>query len=112
MQREILADNASAEDYSIPLKLGVISKNPAYNVRPEAMRNDRHSLRVATKMDYRAMDDRIAPFRRVSLHKQGDAIREVILGPRNITPLFLVQECLRHHGWTNVIVRSSHASYR
>jgi hypothetical protein len=40
------------------------------------------------------------------------AITEVILGPRNLTPEYICDGALRKHGWTDVMVRRSKASYR
>jgi hypothetical protein len=63
-------------------------------------------------MDYRALADRIVPYRSFSLDTKTPAIREVVLGPRNISPILIVQEALRRYGWKNVSVRKSTASYR
>jgi hypothetical protein len=61
-------------------------------------------------MDYRALSDRIVPYR--SFPMEMGVIREVVLGPRNITPILIVREALHRYGWENVKVRKSTASYR
>jgi hypothetical protein len=63
-------------------------------------------------MDYRALADRIVPYRSFTLDTKTPVIREVVLGPRNISPILIVQVALRRHGWINVRVRKSSASYR
>lgn len=40
------------------------------------------------------------------------AIKEVILGPKNRTPLEIVKLCLLKHGHTGAVVKKSRASYR
>ncbi|MGO9627668.1 MAG: hypothetical protein ACLPXW_01575 [Xanthobacteraceae bacterium] len=78
----------------------------------EVREEDEWGAWALRNMDYHAMDDRIIPHRPVPLENQESAIREIILGPRNITPVLIVQECLRRHGWTDVAIRRSLASYR
>jgi hypothetical protein len=63
-------------------------------------------------MEYRALPDRIVPYRPLTVHPEWPSITEVVLGPRNITPILVVEECLRHYGWTLFRVRKSSASYR
>ncbi len=63
-------------------------------------------------MDYRALPDRIVPYRSFHLDPKTRVVREVVIGPRNITPILVVAECLRRYGWSNVKVRKSNASYR
>ena len=63
-------------------------------------------------MDYRALADRIVPYRSFRLNTKTAPIREVVLAPRNISPILIVQEALRRYGWKNVSVRKSTASYR
>lgn len=61
-------------------------------------------------VDYRALPDRIVPYRSFRLEPETRVIREVVIGPRNITPILNVAECLRRYGWSkcctlNEIVR-------
>src|SRR3974390_1026788 len=65
-------------------------------------------------MDFRALPDRIVPYKEFSLDTKLDrpAIREVVLGPRNVTPVQVVEAALKRHGWKGVDVRKSTASYR
>lgn len=63
------------------------------------------------KMLYRPLKDRIVPYRALPL-AQEHLISEVIVGPRNITPLQIVSAALSANGWPKVEVRRSTASYR
>jgi len=64
-------------------------------------------------MDYHAKHDRLIPFRSFSLKTKSGThpIREVIIGPKNITPESFVDGALRRYGMT-ARVRRSTASYR
>lgn len=62
---------------------------------------------------YRAVDDRIIPYRIFELKSlEQDAIKEIILGPKNLTPKYVVESFLNKHGFRNVRVLNSEASYR
>lgn len=65
------------------------------------------------KMDFRGARDRIVPFRRIEHRDVGKrAIESVVLGPRNITPEWVVRAALAKHGYEGVEVSRSAASYR
>jgi hypothetical protein len=65
------------------------------------------------RMDFRPLTDRIVPYRALVLEElESSPISEVVLGPRNITPEHVIESALMRHGWANVAVRRSSASYR
>jgi len=63
---------------------------------------------------YRVNGDRLIPYVVYELTRQGELepFVEVILGPRNRTPLKVVEKYLRAIGFANTKVRASSASYR
>jgi hypothetical protein len=62
------------------------------------------------RMEFRALSDRLVPYTPINLTKS--AITDVVIGPRNITPIRVVESALYRHGFNNVCVRRSEASYR
>jgi hypothetical protein len=65
------------------------------------------------KMEFRPYVDGIIPFTRIALEPLSQpSITEIVLGPRNLTPERVVGALLLKHGWSNVSVRRSKASYR
>ncbi len=65
------------------------------------------------KMEFRPQLDRIMPFTRIPLEPLSQpSITEIVLGPRNVTPIHVLESLLRRYGWTNVSIRNSKASYR
>ncbi len=95
-------------------------KNPAFaeerewRVISHVFRNNREdSFGQIGMMDFRSLSDRIVPFARIALEPlQHVSVTEVVLGPRNTTPAHVVEALLHKHGWTDVLVRRSAASYR
>jgi ribosomal protein S16 len=85
---------------------------PQNNVNPDA--ESEGSGWYLNQMDFRALADRIVPHKEFSLDNNlgSSVICEVILGPRNVTPVRVVEAALLHHGWKGVPVRKSTASYR
>ena len=64
-------------------------------------------------MDFNAKSDRIVPFLEIPLEEIGvPPIREVIVGPKNITPTAYVSEMLRMNDFEFDRVIKSTASYR
>jgi Protein of unknown function (DUF2971) len=95
-------------------------KNPAFAEERE-WRATSHILNSATgrakgdfaKMEFRPLADRIIPYRRIAIEAANTPpIFEIILGPRNLTPEKIVEGALQKHGWKEVTVRRSSASYR
>lgn len=66
------------------------------------------------RMDFRALVDRIVPYRAVKLEQleNEQPIVSVTLGPKNLTPVSIAKGVLEKHGWPQVEVRKSKASYR
>ena len=95
-------------------------KNPAFAEEREwkiishIFREDRkENFGQLAKMDFRSHMDRIVPFTRIALEPLSQpSISEIVLGPRNATPERVVEALLFKHGWTDVSVRKSSASYR
>ncbi len=95
-------------------------KNPAFIEEREwrIISHMFHTDRASTvselaKMEFKAQADRIVPFVRIGLESLSEpSINEIILGPRNATPELVVEALLVKHGWSNVTVRKSKASYR
>ena len=95
-------------------------KNPAFAEERE-WRLISHLIRKAddinigqiSKMDFRALLDRIVPFTRTALEPLPVAsISEIIIGPKNITPDHIIEAFLVKHGWADITVKRSKASYR
>ena len=62
---------------------------------------------------FRAMNDRILPYREFELlDLETDSIVEVILGPKNMTPNYIIDGLLKQNGFTNVVISRSEATYR
>lgn len=105
-----------------------VLKNPAFQeerewrsvtivIPPDSSAPERESEGsgwLLNHMEFRALPDRIVPHTEFSLDRPdgGSTISEVIIGPRNVTPIRIVEAALLHHGWNNVKVTKSKASYR
>lgn len=62
---------------------------------------------------FRTIADRLVPYRKFELANLGiSPIKEVILGPKNKTPCFVVEKFLHQNGFLDVRVSESAASYR
>lgn len=62
---------------------------------------------------YRALQDRLIPYRSFQLKQsEQQPIVEVVLGPKHLTPIRLVEDFLRQNGYDTVTVKRSEASYR
>lgn len=69
--------------------------------------------RKINALDYAVSKNMIVPFLATSLHHEGQSpIRKVVLGPRNITPISVVEGFLAKYGHEDVKVIPSKASYR
>lgn len=65
------------------------------------------------KCEFRAAYDRLIPYRILSLAPLNQVrIKEVLIGPKNNTPLAYVEEFLENNGFDDVKVKRSDASYR
>jgi len=62
---------------------------------------------------FRALNDRIVPYREFELvESESGSIVEVILGPRNTTPNYVMESFLKQRGFLNVTILRSEATYR
>lgn len=63
---------------------------------------------------FRAVDNRLIPYRDFSLilDNAPQPIKRIILGPKNITPISVVNEMLSSNGFKDVDVQQSTATYR
>jgi len=62
---------------------------------------------------FRALNDRIVPFREFELlESESGSIVEVILGPKNTTPNYVIESFLKQRGFANVTILRSEATYR
>ena len=94
-------------------------KNPAFIEEREwrlisyVVRGPNKDFDQISKMDFRPLKDRIVPFNRIQLENLDvPSIIEVVLGPRNVTPVEIVEAALRKYSFANVTVNRSKASYR
>lgn len=63
--------------------------------------------------EYRAGEGRLIPYRVYELSALNvTVIPEVVIGPRNTTPEYVVRNILEQHGFANVSIRRSRATYR
>ncbi|MEJ1463909.1 MAG: DUF2971 domain-containing protein [Candidatus Sedimenticola sp. (ex Thyasira tokunagai)] len=62
---------------------------------------------------FRAANDRLIPYREFKLLElEESAISEIVVGPKNLTPSHVIEGFLIKHGFANVKVSHSDASYR
>lgn len=62
---------------------------------------------------YRALNDRIVPYLNFDLTKlEMEPISEIIIGPKNLTPINVITSMIKRYGLNNVKVRRSSATYR
>lgn len=88
-------------------------KNPAFSEENEWRLISHFTKDSKEQCQFRVSENRIVPYREIKLHKLGiPPISEVIIGPKNSTPEYVVKRLLSQHGLENVGVRRSDASYR
>lgn len=61
---------------------------------------------------YRSAGDRLIPFITFHFRPENEIIKEVVLGPKNRTPIDIVKTALEQFGHKNVSVKQSDATYR
>lgn len=62
---------------------------------------------------FRSLNNRIIPFREFELlESESSSVVEVILGPKNITPNYVIESFLKKSGFDNVKILRSKATYR
>jgi hypothetical protein len=128
VQRAILIPNESKspedEEYGISIKKLIIKLFPSitsmFAWKNEAFSEEREwrlvSFMVRIPPDdclIRADRNRLIPYRQFELKKLSETmISEVIIGPKNITPIEIVESLLKMNGFNDVKVFRSKASYR
>ena len=62
---------------------------------------------------FRANENKIIPYREFRLEKLGcNSINEIILGPKNNTPIYVIESLMLNSGFSDVKITRSSASYR
>ena len=65
------------------------------------------------KCSFFAKNDKIVPYREYELKElRTEPISEIILGPKNVTPIGLVEKCLEQNSFKDFEVKRSEATYR
>ncbi len=120
-EEEIEEDNKKFKRAYMDLSMGVLVLfKDLFKLKTMAFREEKEwrliSYFLKTGGDnciYRAVNDRIIPYRIFNLETLGhDSIKEIILGPKNRTPKYVVESFLNNYGFSNVKVQFSEASYR
>jgi hypothetical protein len=113
-----LADFKKA-NFSIYLNLLMLLPE-LYALKTEAFREELEwrlithlSREVDDPCSFRALPDRIVPYKSFDLAiLSTEPIIEVKIGPKNLTPVHVVEGILKTYGFKNVIVNRSSATYR
>jgi hypothetical protein len=88
-------------------------KNPAFREEAEWRLISHLFNGLEEECEFRISAERLIPYRSVALKNlELPAIREVILGPKNITPEFVVRRFLEKNGFGGVTIKRSSATYR
>jgi hypothetical protein len=67
----------------------------------------------SVKCSYRTLPNRIVPYRSFELLElRRQPIVEIVLGPKHLTPIKVVEDFLKERGFGTVLVKVSEASYR
>ena len=61
---------------------------------------------------FRAVDNKIVPYREFPLKDHAHAVRTIYIGPKNMTPISVVEAFVRSCGFQDVAVLPSEATYR
>ena len=117
---EIERDNLQIQNALKDLSLKVLTLfSKLYLLKSAAFREERewrlisYLVKTGDECLFRGQKDRIIPFREFSLTELKDSsIVEVKLGPKNLTPNYVVERLLEKSEFKNVIVSRSEASYR
>lgn len=122
ISNESIKSNAEEYEKSIrPLFIKLLSTVAnMFALKSEAFSEEREwrlvSLMLRSQSDdclFRYNRDRLIPYRQFKLIKLSDnIISDVIIGPKNITPIEIVNKLLILNGYDNVNVCRSKASYR
>lgn len=120
-QEEIDKESAEVKKISKSLSLTVLTLfAKLFQLKTKAFREEQEwrliSYFVKSGTDpclFRAKKNRIIPYRKFELPVlKEDSISEVIIGPKNITPDYVIKSFLNQHGFKGVKVLRSEAAYR
>jgi hypothetical protein len=87
-------------------------KNPAFAEEQEWRLISSFIKTTDDDIEFRSAGNRIVPYRQFEIQPESGIIQEVILGPKNQTPVDIVQIALKKFGYEDVSVRKSEATYR
>lgn len=108
-----LVEGISLATFMLFTKLYLL-KSPAFREEKEWRLITYHSGQMGEdRREFRAAGDRIIPFESIVMEDLNvSPINEIILGPKHITPVSVIQSLLDKHGYVGVSVSRSAASYR
>lgn len=118
---EVKRDNKKIKDAFSRLSITLLTLfAKLFLLKTSAFREEREwrliSYFVKTGDDmcsFRALNERIVPFREFELlESESGSIVEVILGPKNTTPNYVIESFLKQSGFANVKILRSEATYR
>lgn len=120
---ELERDNKDIEDTRLQLSMTMLTLIPKlFLLKTKAFREEREwrlispfikNTEINDTCSFRALTDRIVPYRKFELHKlQTGPIVEIILGPKNTTPSHAIDSFLIQNGFSDVKIKYSEASYR
>jgi hypothetical protein len=88
-------------------------KNPAFDEEREWRLISYLTQGGKDECKFRSSSDRIIPYREFEIPKKDiGPIDEVILGPKNLTPVSVIEAFLKQHGFEGIKVIRSKATYR
>jgi len=118
---EVKRDDKKIKDAFSRLSITILTLFPKlFLLKTSAFREEREwrliSYFAKTGDDmcsFRGLNERIVPFREFELlESESGSIVEVILGPKNTTPNYVIESFLRQNGFANVNILRSEATYR
>ena len=118
---EIEAENSTIVEAEKKLFLRILGIFPTlFALKMNAFREEKEWRLLVPRVrgekvthSFRARRSMLVPFKKVGIAPStGNAIKEVILGPKNGTPIHLVKGLLSANGFEDVEVSTSSASYR
>ena len=90
-----------------------ILKNSAFSEEYEWRLISYFSKSSDANVSFNASGDRLIPYREFKLMPVGaNAINTIYVGPKNITPKFVIERILAKYEYTNVTIMRSSATYR
>lgn len=118
---EIEIENKKIKDASSRLSMVMLTLfSKLFLLKTSAFREERewrlisYFVKIGEDMcSFRVQNNRIIPFRKFELLElDSDPIVEVIIGPKNMTPNYVIESFLKQCGFANVKISYSKASYR